>query len=281
MVHMSERTLNFDYGLRLLGMILSRPSEAIDKIRGRFERATEGRMDGERVDLTSDRDWDRHVHEALGHQWPCDQLAGFRSIWQELSQSVEGVTPLGTGHDADAALVRALWCLVRHLQPARVVETGVARGISTRIILEALEANGHGHLWSIDLPPLLSSWHAVATDVIPARLRSRWTFVRGSSRRRLPALLRDLPEIDLFVHDSLHTEANMAFEFATAWPALRPSGVLVSDDVQLNRSFGDFVTKWRAPFIVAQEDSKPFAFGIAFRSAEGAAREERAYTGRP
>jgi predicted O-methyltransferase YrrM len=260
-------SFTFDYGLRVLRVILSHPAEAIDRIRGRFEMAKEGLRDPERMEIASDREWDRHVHGALGQPWPCDQTARFLSIWQELSQSIDGVMPLGTGHDADAAFARALWCLVRHLKPTRIVETGVARGIGTRFILEALEANGHGQLWSIDLPPMVSGWHDVSTAAIPARLRSRWTFLRGSSRRRLPALLRDISEIDLFVHDSLHTAANMRFEFASAWAALRPSGILISDDVSANRSFSDFVSNRQAPFIVAQEDSKPSAFGIAFRSA--------------
>ena len=36
----------------------------------------------------------------------------------------------------------------------KVVETGVAHGVTSRFILEALERNGRGFLWSIDLPPL-------------------------------------------------------------------------------------------------------------------------------
>jgi len=47
-------------------------------------------------------------------------------------------------NDGDPELVRAIWCLIRHLNPAVVVETGVARGFTTRLILEALERNGWG-----------------------------------------------------------------------------------------------------------------------------------------
>jgi hypothetical protein len=34
----------------------------------------------------------------------------------------------------------------------KVVETGVAHGVTSRFILEALSRNGDSHLWSIDLP---------------------------------------------------------------------------------------------------------------------------------
>ncbi len=69
---------------------------------------------------------------------------------------------------------------------------------------------------------------------MPDDLRASWTLVRGSSRRRLPPLLRQLGAIDLFVHDSRHSERNLRFELETARAAVRDGGVLVADDVDLN-----------------------------------------------
>ena len=45
-----------------------------------------------------------------------------------------------------------LYLLVRKYRPSLVVETGVAQGVSSRFILEALKDNGEGKLISIDLP---------------------------------------------------------------------------------------------------------------------------------
>jgi len=45
-----------------------------------------------------------------------------------------------------------LYALVRVFQPEVVVETGVGPGGSSAFILNALERNGFGHLYSIDLP---------------------------------------------------------------------------------------------------------------------------------
>jgi hypothetical protein len=56
--------------------------------------------------------------------------------------------------DGEPGMIRAVWCLLRHLRPEKVIETGVARGFTSRFILEALERNSAGHLWSIDLPPV-------------------------------------------------------------------------------------------------------------------------------
>jgi hypothetical protein len=50
----------------------------------------------------------------------------------------------------------------------------------------------------------------------------------------------------MFVHDSLHTTRNMRFEMKLAWPALRPGGIMLIDDV-FNQSFHDFVGEARPP----------------------------------
>ena len=65
----------------------------------------------------------------------------------------------------------------------------------------------------------------------------RWTYIKGSSRRHLPGLLDALGQIDLFIHDSLHSERNVRFELDRTWPILGPKGALVVDDVDANWGF--------------------------------------------
>ena len=143
-------------------------------------------------------------------------------------------------NDGDAALVRSIWCLTRHLKPRKIVETGVAHGVTSRFILEALKRNGDGHLWSIDLPPLERFWRSQVGAAVDDRHSDRWSYIKGSSRRRLPKLLSHLGQIDLFVHDSLHSERNVRFELDRAWAALGPKGALVVDDVDANWGFRSF-----------------------------------------
>jgi hypothetical protein len=72
------------------------------------------------------------------------------------------------------------------------------------------------------------------------RFQDRWSLIRGASRRRLPGLLSRLGQVDLFVHDSLHTEHNVRFELDRIWPSLRPGGVIVVDDIDANWGFRSF-----------------------------------------
>jgi len=194
----------------------------------------------------SDESWERRLHEYLGLAWPCQLTSEFWDIWPEVIKELEakgikaGPESFGSWNDGDAGLVRAIWCLVRHLKPNKIVETGVAHGVTSRVILEALKRNGAGYLWSIDLPPIEKAWQKQVGAAVGDRYADQWSYIKGSSRRRLPGLLSRLGEIDLFIHDSLHSERNVRFELDRAWPALRPGGALVVDDVDANWGFRSF-----------------------------------------
>src|SRR5207253_10228310 len=117
-------------------------------------------------------------------------------------------------NDGDAGLVRAIWCLIRHLKPKKVIETGVAHGVTSRFILEALERNGDGHLWSIDLPPLERVWRKQVGAAVGDRYSDRWSYVRGSSRRRpLPSCFLALARLIC----SFTTASTVSATFVSSW----------------------------------------------------------------
>lgn len=153
--------------------------------------------------------------------------------------------------------------LVRLLKPDVVVETGVCDGYSSRFILLAMERNRHGRLCSIDFPNQdveLGVDNKRQRDVMPDRkatgwlvpsaLRSRWSLHLGDAKVFLPQVLESLGHIDIFIHDSLHTYEHMMFEFRTAWPRLRESGLLLADDCDWNPAFREFATGVGAPTVM-------------------------------
>jgi hypothetical protein len=154
---------------------------------------------------------------------------------------------------------RFLYGLVRLTRPRLIVETGVFDGFYSACFLQALFENEEregrgGMLVSIDLPAdeaIEDSTRRLPTRtglprgeqpgwVIPAHLRPLWRPHFGDSRQLLPNVLSQVPEVDLFFHDSLHTHAHMTFEFETAWPKLSQAGLLLSHDVHWNRAFRRF-----------------------------------------
>ena len=143
-------------------------------------------------------------------------------------------------HDAEIWLGKLCYAICRAVRPRVVLETGVGYGVTTAFILQSLAVNGEGRLWSVDLPPLAEGADEQCGWLVPQALRSRWKLVRGRTRRVLPQLLSEVAPVDVFLHDSLHTYRNMLWEFGAVWQRLRPGGVLISDDVQMNRAFTDF-----------------------------------------
>lgn len=176
--------------------------------------------------------------------------------------------PFGTSHNADFALSRSCYVLCRVMKPDVVVETGVAYGVTSTFILHALASNGCGHLWSVDLPPLAQGADDYVGRLVPEKLRERWTLTRGSAQRVLPALLSKWQNIDIFIHDSLHTYTHMIFEFSKAWPSLRAGGALIADDVEGNRAFEDFALRVSQSYsAVVREPDKSGSFGLMLKSA--------------
>jgi hypothetical protein len=107
-----------------------------------------------------DPNWDCRLHEMLSAPLPCREAAEFWTLWPEVIEALTaqgmriGPASFGVWNDGEPELVRAVWCLTRYLRPTKVVETGVARGLTSRFILEALEKNETGHLWSLTKRPI-------------------------------------------------------------------------------------------------------------------------------
>jgi predicted O-methyltransferase YrrM len=175
--------------------------------------------------------------------------------------------PFRSVHNADPLFARLCYALARALHPKLVVETGVCYGVTSAYLLQALAANSSGHLHSIDLPPLGKNGDDFVGWLVAKELRSRWTLHRGTSRLLLGPLLADLGQIDLYIHDSLHTYKNMSHEFRLSWSNLRPGGVLISDDIEGNTAFAELAAVPDAlGSVVMKESEKESLVGVVVKA---------------
>jgi predicted O-methyltransferase YrrM len=160
-------------------------------------------------------------------------------LFQEIEEDTAFLTDLrkrygATRPDREAVLdigrFKVLYALVRISRPAAVLETGVHDGLSSALILRALERNGHGALTSIDLP---STDLPLGVDgpgwLVRPSLRKRWKLLLGDSRKLLSSAAAAAP-VDLFIHDSDHSRGHREFELRAVRGAMSPGGLLVSDD---------------------------------------------------
>ena len=165
----------------------------------------------------------------------------FKKLKNKKYPSPEKPYPLDYSINTDSR--RFLYILCRILKPKNIVETGVAYGLSSMYILKALQKNQVGTLHSID--SVFRPWQRkeMIGAIIPDELKSRWNFVFGKSSEKLEQIYEKIENVDIFIHDSLHTYKNMIFEFESAKKNMRKNGIILSDDVLDNDAFYDFTNK--------------------------------------
>lgn len=158
------------------------------------------------------------------------------------------------GGPADLDLLYAIVVLT---QPRCVVETGVAYGWSSLVILAALERNGLGKLVSVDMPYVKRGNDPWVGVVVPDRLRHRWTLIRRPDRNGINRAIAECGgSIDLAHYDSDKSYAGRAYAYPRLWNALRSGGIFVSDDIQDNFGFRDFCCARNLPFQVTESAGK-------------------------
>jgi predicted O-methyltransferase YrrM len=154
------------------------------------------------------------------------------------------------------------YCLVRALKPHTVVETGVANGHSSFVILSALKTNGRGKLVSID----------IRNDVgrlVMAEERENWDIrllSRPGAKEELRAVLQSASPVDLFIHDSEHLYGWQMTEYRAAAAVLSQGGLLISDDIDSSYAFLDFCRERGLQPTVLIDDRK--ALGLAYLTEE-------------
>jgi predicted O-methyltransferase YrrM len=145
-----------------------------------------------------------------------------------------GVLPFPEAFRIEQETSRFLFGAARLLRPEVVVETGVANGHSSFVLLEALERNGRGRLHSFDIDP-----HAGKL----VRSKERWALTicdEEHAHAELAATLAEAGKVDFFFHDADHRYLSQLSEYRAAWPVVAPGGLFASDDVDDSRAFFDF-----------------------------------------
>jgi predicted O-methyltransferase YrrM len=220
-------------------------------------------------------EWDSVVANLTGVLGPAfeeavsaTELADIEHRTRLRMQSLPPDAPFRSSHNGDPLLAKLCYAIVRAVRPKIVLETGVCYGIGSAFTLAALERNGDGSLFSVDLPPLAQNGSRFIGWAIPeGPLKARWHLHKGATRRILPGLLRQLGDIDVFIHDSLHTYRNMKMEFEAVWPHIRPAGILISDDVQGNTAFRELAEHADvATCAVIRELDKDSLFGVIVKA---------------
>lgn len=126
---------------------------------------------------------------------------------------------------------RAGWyALLRATQPEHVVETGTDKGLGTCVMAAALLQNGHGRLTTIDTNP-------DSGYLVTGRYRTVTERVIGDS---IEVLSSGHTDVDMFLHDSLHTYPHEVAELEAVSGRLRPGSTILSDNAHDSDALADW-----------------------------------------
>jgi hypothetical protein len=135
------------------------------------------------------------------------------------------------------------YALIRAKQPDHVVETGTQLGLGSCAIAAALLRNGHGRLTTMDIDP--EAGHLIG---------GRWASVINHRTGSSTDLLAELGDVDMFIHDSLHTYDYETEELAAVEPNLRSDAIVLSDNARESSALSDWAERTGRHFLFFGEE---------------------------
>lgn len=153
-----------------------------------------------------------------------------------------------------------LYFLIRKFRPCVVVETGVAAGWTSLAILEALNKNESGNLYSSDFPyfRLENPENYVGFVVEPSALKERWNLDIRGDEVALPnicSLLGD-KKINLFHYDSDKSYSGRKLALKTLEKNFAADCIVIFDDIQDNLHFKDLVNEGSVNYKILEFQGK-------------------------
>jgi predicted O-methyltransferase YrrM len=183
-------------------------------------------------------------------------IGAARSLFKEVLINQSSIT--SKRWNAEENLFVLLYSLIRSNESKFVVETGVANGITTNAIMNALQQSGkNGELHSFDVLPETRNAYSGSGN---------WNFhllPTKNTARKIKGIVSKFSKVDIWVHDSDHGYRWQKFEYLLALASLSDNGILISDDIDSSSAWGELAkTHFRKSFIIF--DSRKF-IGIALK----------------
>ena len=133
----------------------------------------------------------------------------------------------------------AWYALIRIYKPKVIVETGTDKGIGSLVIQKALEKNGLGILYTLDVD-------RYSGGLLNESDLKKITLIIGDSIKSI----KSINDVDLFVHDSDHSAQHERNEYLAVSPKLTQNAVVTSD----NSHVTDVLFNW------SKETNRNFIF---------------------
>ena len=149
------------------------------------------------------------------------RIAFEERILSPRKQFFDSIFDLGSG------MSEFVYTAIKVKKPDKVVETGVAAGVSTNTMLDALHSNANGTLVSVDITNQVG-------ELIDDSLKTRWLLKilpEIGREKSFAKYLSENTDASLFLHDSDHSSSWQIKEFSLVVRKLPNIDLMLFDDV--------------------------------------------------
>ena len=156
----------------------------------------------------------------------------------------------GQGH------IDLIYAVCENLKAVKALETGVAYGWSSAAILQSLSKRS-GKLISVDMPMIKQTDYHLIGVAVDENLKSNWELLREPDKHGLnKAIKKHNYSFDLAHYDSDKSYYGRKWSQPLIWKYLRKGGVFISDDIEDNLAFKEFVVSNNLDFYVLKFEGK-------------------------
>jgi len=156
----------------------------------------------------------------------------------------------GPGH------TNLLYTICEKLNIKNVIETGVAYGWSSASILKSISKR-NGKLISIDMPMLKQTDYELIGVAVEKNLKKNWELIREPDRHALPIAISEMKnDLELVHYDSDKSYYGRKWSQEKIWNALKKGGIFISDDIEDNTAFKEFVEQNQLSFFILEFEGK-------------------------
>ena len=156
----------------------------------------------------------------------------------------------GQGH------IFLLYGVCENIESIKVLETGVAYGWSSAAILSSISKRS-GKLISVDMPMIKQTDYHLIGTAVHEDLKGNWELLREPDRHGLnKAIKKHNYSYDLAHYDSDKSYYGRKWAQPLIWQYLRKGGIFISDDIEDNSAFREFVVLSHLDFSVLKFEGK-------------------------
>jgi predicted O-methyltransferase YrrM len=184
--------------------------------------------------------------------------------WQEIFEIDNEMIQQGKRKIQEAGIIlggegdiNLLYNIVLMEKSKFILETGVAFGWSSMAILLAQKDIINSILVSVDMPYPKKNNEKYVGLVIPEKLKNKWNLIREPDINGIKKALNILNgKIDLCHYDSDKSYEGRKYAYPLIWKSLKDGGYFISDDIEDNSFFAEFVNKNKLNYEVIKCNEK-------------------------